>query len=153
MAVKGLDSGVNPDSFVFEVGAGVIEHMGVSSSEEDVVGNKDSADIVEFDSVCCAALLEPGFDDSIGAGEMHLHEEPIVLVQGGEFFLSEDDLIVSLIGDLQEKRAFSGIELGDVVSWGVDVGSLLEGIGDDLSLFSVEASGGIKLDPKAETVV
>ena len=70
-----------------------------------------------------------------------MHKEPIVLVQGGEFFFSEDDLIVSLISDLQEKRAFSGIELGNVVSWGVNVCSLLEGIGDDLSLLSVEASG------------
>ena len=52
LAVKGLDSGVNPDSLVDEVGTGVVEHMGVSGGEEDVVGNKDCANIVKFDGIC-----------------------------------------------------------------------------------------------------
>lgn len=153
LAVEGLNSGVDPDSLVLEVGTSVVEDSGGSEGEEDVLGDQNSVDIIEDDGVDGVALLEPGLDDLVGGGKVHLHEEPLVLVESGEFFLGEDDFLASFVGDLDEQGAFSGVELNNSVSGGFDVGSLFEGVGGNLSFVSVEASEGIKLDPESETVV
>ena len=100
LAIKGLNTSIHPDSLVKEISSGVVEHMRVSGGEKDVIGNKDTINVVEFDGVGSCTLLEPGLNDVVGGREMHLDEEPVVLVKGGKFLLGKDDLVFSLISNL-----------------------------------------------------